>query len=329
MSGLGPRFENRLEKDGVPGVLKGGWRYLLRESVFAPALRSALGEPLHEQVSSVQFLGYWPRIRYPCSFNEKIMHRKLYTDEERFSVVADKWRVREYVENKVGDEILNEIYHVTDDPETIPFDSLPDRFVVKATHASGKNVLVTDKSGADPGRIKSICREWLDTEFGAQHKEYWYRRIDPNVIVENYITEPGREVPLDYKFLVFDGEVEYVDVEFDRFAGQKTRYFDREWRPQPFTDGYPLGPAIDEPDDLDEMIAISEKLADEFDFARVDLYNPREGEILFGEITLAPAVGWARFEPKAYDFVLGSHWKMDREQPPQLAHENRSTTSLG
>jgi len=90
-------------------------------------------------------LGYWPRVAYPQSFNEKIIHRKLYTQEPVYAQVADKWAVRAYVEEKVGDHVLNEVYHVTDDPSTIPFDSLPDKFVIKGTHGSGYVIVVEER----------------------------------------------------------------------------------------------------------------------------------------------------------------------------------------
>ena len=40
--------------------------------------------------------------------------------------LADKFAVRSYVESRVGSRILPELYDVTTDPATIPFDELPE-----------------------------------------------------------------------------------------------------------------------------------------------------------------------------------------------------------
>lgn len=307
---LWKRLKKRYKKEGSKAVIARGWRAFLRESPLAPPLRAVLGDAWHEKLAMAPVLGYWPRIRHPHSFNEKIMHRKVYTNDPLFSTVSDKYAVREYVTKKVGDDILNELYHVTDDPSTIPFESLPESFVIKITHGTSFNIIVRNKKKIDTDSIVTRCRNWMAKDFGREQKEYWYRDIEPRIIVENYIEEPNREVPLDYKFWVFNGQVEYIDVDFDRFSNQKIRFFDSEWNPQEFKIGYPLGPAIEAPNDLEEMLEIAETLGEDFEFARVDLYNPEDGKIIFGEITLAPSGGGAPFEPKDMDFILGEHWNM-------------------
>ena len=57
--------------------------------------------------------------------------------------------MRSYVEARLGPQILPKLYHLTDQPETIPFDNLPDKFVVKPTHGSGWVEIVTDKAALD------------------------------------------------------------------------------------------------------------------------------------------------------------------------------------
>jgi hypothetical protein len=258
---------------------------------------------------SFQAVGYWPQLRNPLSFNEKIMNRKLFTDERIFATLSDKWAVRDYVTDRVGSDVLNQVHHVTDDPGTMPFEALPDRFVIKATHGSGLNVIVDDKQQADIDSIESRCENLLATEYGSDIKEYWCDEIEPRIIVEEFIGSVEDGVPLDFKFYVFHGSVECVYVDHGRFTPNHTRrFYDRRWNPQDFTKKFPLGPVIDEPHDLDDMIAIAEALGDGFGFVRVDLYNPQKGEVLFGEITLAPGSGHTGFEPVERDFDLGSYW---------------------
>ena len=229
-----------------------------------------------------------------------------------YAQVADKWAVRAYVEEKVGDHVLNEVYHVTDDPSTIPFDSLPDEFVIKGTHGSGYVIVVEDKTARDFESIRSECREWLSERFGATVNEYWYDEFEPRIMVEKYIDVEAGTAPLDYKFYVFDGRVEYVHVDFGRFSHHTRRFYDRDWTSMDFERAYPLGPDVPEPERLDEMIELAEDIGEDFDFVRIDLFNPEGEEIVFGEMTLAPGAGQGRFEPTRYDFELGSHWKIEQ-----------------
>lgn len=284
------------------------WIEAVQESPISDLISSGLDPIHHRKIVMAPVVGYWPQIRNPRSFNEKIQHRLLLTDDELFTKVADKWKVREYVREKVGDDILNQIYHVTDNPSTIPFEDLPSKFVVKATHGTSWNIVVTDKSEEDFESIKKKCRKWLSHRFGEGTAEYWYPRIEPKIIVEKYIDVEDRKVPLDYKFFVFDGDAKFVHVDLDRMTQHKRRFYEVPWEPMEFTFKYPMARKIEAPPRLNEMIGIAEKLGDDFDFVRVDLYNPSEDVILFGEMTLAPEAGKGRFSPVDWDFKMGSYW---------------------
>lgn len=295
-------------EDGLSTLLDKTGEYLLRDGSVAPSLRSVLGEELHLKLYSYQKLGYWPHVREPRTYNEKILHRKLHTDDERFPVMEDKYRVRDYVETKVGDEILPELYHVTDDPATIPFDALPEEYVVKPTHSSGAVLLVDGDREVDRRSVEAECERWLNTTHGQLVGEYWYDQIPPRIVVEEYLSDVDSGPAPDFKFHVFHGRVEYVHVDLGRFSDLRRRFFDRNWNPQEFTTDAPLGPVVEEPESLDRMIAIAEALGGGFDYIRVDLYQPNENEVVFGELTVAPGSGVTPFDPRRYDFELGSLW---------------------
>ncbi|MDB9281520.1 ATP-grasp fold amidoligase family protein [Halorubrum ezzemoulense] len=294
---------------GIGPTARHSLRYTLQSPLY-PILSRVLPESLYEKVVAYPVLGYWPDIRDPETFNEKLIYRKLFTDNSLYTTVSDKVRVREYVRKKVGEEILTDVYQVTTDPSSLEFESFPDQFVIKPNHASGEVILVDETTQVEPATVQSQCETWLETTYKVTEREYWYRDIEPQILVEEYIKQSDREVPLDFKFWVFNGEVEYIDVDFDRFDDHQIRFFDRSWEPMDFQIGYPLGPAIEPPPDLERMIQIAEKLAEDFDFARIDLYNPSQGEILFGEITLTPSAGWARFDPIEFDYHFGDLWDM-------------------
>lgn len=316
-------------EQGLRAVIEGSWIYALQHSRFAPAIESLLGEPLCEQLIAFPALGYWPRVRYPYSLNEKIIHRKLFTNEPLYATVSDKWAVREYVEAKVGEDVLKEVYHVTDDPATIPFTELPERFVLKPTHGAGWVTVIDDRDEAAFASIREECREWLTESFGAETNEYWYREIEPRIIVEEYIDDGGRAAPLDYKFHVFGGRAEFLEVHFDRFGNHSERLYDRNWEPVSFKYKYPKGPDIEKPDRFDEMLNVAEAIGEDFEYARVDLFNPGGKRVLFGEVTLAPGAGQLGIRPKRYDFELGSYWSDSRDGEERRRRNAPTDTTSG
>lgn len=283
-------------------------QFLLVGSPVSLYVKALLGDHLHQQLFAWNRLGYWPQIRDPTTFNEKLLHRKVYTDDDRFARVEDKYAVREYVADRVGEDLLPELYCVTDNPTEIPFDELPEEYVIKPTHMSGPVVLVGADETLDRGRVKAQCRGWLDREYGGLKGEYWYSDIEPRIIVEERLRDEERDVPLDFKLFVFHGRVEYIEVDFDRFDEHTRRFYDREWNPQPFTTKFPFGPDIDAPEQLDEMIAVAEALAEPFDFIRVDLYELDSSDVYFGEMTAAHGTGSEQFYPPEYDRKVGDHW---------------------
>ena len=305
------RLEIWWQDEGVIGIAKALWVAAIYLTPCYGVCERVLGDELHEQCVRAPRLGYWPTISEPQTFNEKLLHRKLHTDDPLFSVVSDKWEARRYVEECLGPGILNEVYHHTSDAQTIPFDDLPERYVVKANHGCGWNIFVENNGAADREQIRSECERWLNRTYGGRKREYWYEDIEPTILVERYIESDRSSVPRDYKFFVFDGRVEYIEVDFDRFSDHTRRFFDREWSPQEFRLEFPLGPIADPPPDLEEMIHVAETLGEPFDAIRVDLYNPRPGSVVFGEITVAHGAGGEKFIPDEVDHEFGAYWPMD------------------
>jgi len=287
---------------------KDAWKYIFIYSPIAPLVKTILPKVLHQKLLVYPEIGYWPDIQNPNSFNEKLLHRKLFTNNSRFSTVEDKYQVRTYVADRVGDEILPDLYYVTEDPSTIPFESLPDTFVIKPSHLSGPIHIVDDKRSVDYESIKESCDEWLEQRHGTIRGEYWYEEIEPKILIEERLRDAKHDIPLDFKFFVFHGRVEYIEVDIDRFENHTRRFYDREWNPQEFGVKYPVGRIVDEPEQLEKMICIAECLAADFDFIRVDLYQPNGERVIFGELTVAHGSGEERFSPQEYDFKLGELW---------------------
>lgn len=302
------RLQLWYEDEGLIALPKAAWMVVVYQSPAYHLLERVFGSVTHEKMIRAPRLGYWPKIEDPRSFNEKLLHRKLFTDDERFAMVADKWRVRDYVADRVGEDVLTEVYHVTEDPESIPFDTLPDRYVIKANMGCGSNIIVDDDHSMSSEEIIATCTQWLDSPHGIRQREYWYEQIEPKIIVEEFIESDYQSVPRDYKFFVFHGNVEYIETDVNRFTDHKRRFYDSEWNPYEFTLEYPLAPSIDRPANLERMITVAEALSAGFDHIRIDLYNPQPGTIRFGEMTVAHGSGIEKFDPEEWDFTFGEHW---------------------
>lgn len=297
-----------IRKVGFSGLCKEAWLTIVIRGPLYPLLSSVFDRVTHEKIAQAPCVGYWPRLEHPRTFNEKISHRKLFSDERLYTMVSDKHTARGYVKSKTNGDLLNKLYFVSNDPSEIPFESLPQDFVVKSTHGSGHVRIVDDKEKEDYADIRVECQKWLTQDFGKRNGEYWYTNIEPKIIVEERMQVADREVPLDYKVFVFNGTAKYIQVNIGRFSDLTERFYDTDWSPMEFTHAYEKGPTVEEPENLDELLEAAEKIGSDFDFARIDLYDTDKG-IRFGEITLAPGSGYLWFRPNEWDFRLGSLWR--------------------
>ncbi|MDB2226202.1 ATP-grasp fold amidoligase family protein [Halorubrum ezzemoulense] len=301
------RAYKTLQKTGFRGLCKESWLFIWRNPPLSRIASTLFGEVTHEKIIQSGSLGYWPQIKEPRTFNEKIAYRKLFTDKDIFSTISDKYAVRDYVREKASGDILNDLYYVTDNPSSIPFDSLPTEFVIKSTHGSGHIMIIEDKHKWSNENIISKCETWLETEYGENTREYWYQDIEPRIVIERRIPSDDYISPADFKLMVFNGDVEFIQVNTNRHSDLKERFYDSTWTPMEFTHAYEKGPVIEKPSKLDEMIDVAESLGEDFDFVRVDLYQSNN-KVIFGEITPAPGAGHLWFTPKKYDYKLGELW---------------------
>lgn len=253
--------------------------------------------------------GRLPRLLPPRRFTEKVLWRCMFADPAVFGPLADKWAVRAYVESRIGAGYLSRCLWLGDDPAGIPFDSLPERFVEKATHGSGMGRIVRDKAALDRDELVAACRQWLGCNYYRVGCELHYRDIPPRIMVEEFIDDGAGFSPRDFKFFVFDGEVAFVQIDVDRFTGHRQRQYDANWLPQLFRFQFdPILEDVPRPRRLDEMIAVARALGRGWSFVRVDLYETPD-RVVFGEMTMTPLAGQNRFNPDEYDLQYGRMWK--------------------
>ena len=261
-------------------------------------------------------LGYPLNLKNPKSYNQKIFWKKIYDRNPLLPVTADKYQVRSYIKEILGEEkakeLLIPLFYVTDKPETIPFEKLPSAFIVKPNHASGRYIIVKDGK-FNKEKIIDTCRRWLVTPYGLDKLEWSYRSINRKIVIEALLKEDNGTSPKEFKFHMFHGKCKAVRVIFDRMNHISGSYFDEKWHFLPVKKPtHPQGRKIEKPENYERMLELAEKFAENFDYVRVDLYNIN-GKIYFGELTHYPASGIAIFEPISFDFELGQHWKIKTE----------------
>lgn len=243
------------------------------------------------------------------SFNEKLQWLKLHDRRQEYIMMVDKYQVRDYIAQAIGEEYLIPLLGVWDDPEEIDFDALPQQFVLKCNHNSGLGMCICkDKSTLDIPRVKKELKRGLRENYYLTGREWPYKDVPRKIICEKYMTDGKTEGLTDYKFYCFDGQVKAVMLATNRFVKGKTRfdYFDQDFYHLPFTWGLPnseIPPS--KPDEFEKMLEIAETLSKGIPHVRVDLYLS-DGHIYFGELTFFDGCGFEKIEPVEWDYQLGS-----------------------
>lgn len=244
------------------------------------------------------------------TFNQKIQYRKLYPQNELYSNCTDKYLVREYVKGKIGEKYLTKLYLVTDKLTKEQWEKLPNSFVIKANHDSGTVKIIRDKSEiTNPMEIIKEMNLSLKINFGWYKLEKHYIPIKPRLIVEELLTNENGEILKDYKFHIFKDKI-IIQVDADRFIEHKRNFYDENMNRLNFqiTSSFKNFDEEIKINDLDEMKNIAKKLASDFDYVRVDLYEI-EGRIYFGELTFTHGGGLEDIKPLEWDYKLGEYWK--------------------
>lgn len=240
----------------------------------------------------------------PQTYSEKLNWLKIYDRNPLYTKLVDKYEVRDYVKEKIGEEYLFPLLGVWDKFEDIDFDKLPNRFVLKCTHDFGSVVIVNDKANFDKEAAKKTINSELKYNFFYRGREWAYKNVKPRIIAEENM-QTGDTRLVDYKFFCFAGKVKYMFIATGRGTDLRFDFFDREYNHLPVTNGVPNADVIPEkPEHYDEMVRIAEKLAEDINNVRVDLYN-LDGKIYFSELTFYHNGGMVAFEPYEIDKMLG------------------------
>lgn len=259
----------------------------------------------------------------PRTFNQKLQWLKLFNEDPLITKCAGKDTAKVYVAERLGAEYVVPNIGVYDSVDDIPFESLPDAFVLKVNWGSGQNIIVRDKCAADISGIKRKLSTWMRPE----SNHYWfsfefsYRDVVPKIVCEPYLGELDANLTV-YKVFNFKGEPYLIQTIYDDRTEKETiNYYDLRWNRLAFRQNFPNNMHdFPKPERLDEMIVCARKLAEPFPyFVRTDFYVVNE-KVLFSEFTFYSDNGMAPFLPKHWDRLLGDKIEL----PTNLAVVNGS-----
>lgn len=224
----------------------------------------------------------------PHDLNEKFMWLKLniYNYHPLVALCADKYAVREYVQQKGCPELLNEIYGVWESADEIDFDMLPDKFAIKCNHGSGYNLICKDKENFDTKQARETLDSWMKSDFWRRSAELQYRYTPRRIFSEKYLESEDHTLP-DYKVMCFYGEPQYILYCDGREKDLRYINYSLDWEELPYNSGK-YGDVIPRPEMLEQMLAYAKVLSKDFPAVRVDFYEYK-GKLILGELTFTPA----------------------------------------
>ena len=260
------------------------------------------------------------------TLNEKIIWASMFDATEQKALLADKYTVREYVADKIGQQYLIKLLGCWDTINAVDLTSMPEKFVLKHSEGSGKVYLVPSKKQINWSEVNNVLHQWCVNEFWTQHLEMQYKNSVRKFIAEEYVN-----TKIEYKLWIFAGKCKFIKIEImNEFASngkptnQTGKYFLPDWTPADFkTVGAEPTTDIPKPTKLSELIQIAEKLAEPFNFVRVDFFETTDGDLKFGEMTFSPAAGAVHFVPEDKDIEFGKLFQMPPRDENGFAVHNK------
>lgn len=250
--------------------------------------------------------GFNLNLRNPKTYTEKLQWLKLYDRKPLYTTLVDKFAVKKYVAEKLGEEYIIPLIGVWDDVNDIDFDALPDQFVMKCTHDSGGLEICKDKATFDFDAAKRRIDKILKNNFYWVSREWPYKNVPPRVIIEKYMQDSETGELRDYKFFTFNGVPKVMYIATGRGTGETYGdFFDMDFNHLDMAIDHKTAPVIPQkPHNFEEMKNAAQKLAEGIPQVRVDFYEI-DGKVYFGEMTFFHCGGFERFHPESLDAIWG------------------------
>lgn len=249
-------------------------------------------------------------LRNPVTYTEKLQWLKLHDRRPVYTTLVDKYEVKKFVAEKLGEEHVIPLLGVWDSAEDIPFDLLPNQFVLKCTHDSGGLQICRDKSSFDFNAAKKKIQDVLKVNYYWASREWPYKNVKPRVIAEQYMEDAETGETRDYKFFTFNGEPKVMYIATGRGSGETYGdFFDMDFNHLELDIDHRNAPVCPEkPDCFEEMKKAAAVLAKGTPQVRVDFYVIN-GQYYFGEMTFFHCGGFVNLKPDSWNKVFGD-WIM-------------------
>ena len=281
-----------------------------------------LSQKFYEEV------GYFPNLKNPKSFNEKINWLKLNYYNPLEDICIDKYTMKEYIKAKLGKGYIIPTLGIYEDVNDIDFDNLPNSFVIKVTTSgSGEGVeIVKNKNKINIDKLKykfnNLLQEWNTIYYYCLSRGY--KNIKPRILIEKYVEQRNKQL-YDYKVFCFNGEPKFVYVATDHFPGQisKISFYSLDWKRLDisYNNHSQVNITILKPKHYKEMLEFSKILSKEFPFVRIDFYET-DDNLYIGELTFTPGGGFGKYEPSEWDYKIGEYLDLNKIEKEFLNVQN-------
>ncbi len=244
-------------------------------------------------------------LKNPIGFNEKLNWLKVNDVHLEYTNHVDKIKVRDIINEKLGEDICFPLLGAWEKYEDIDFDTLPEKFVLKCNHDSGSVKIVKDKSTINHEEFAKFFKSRLKMNPYAIGREYPYKDVKPMIMAEKYMVPEGASDIEDYKFFCFNGKPEIMFIATERSIDCKFDFFDMDFNHLDIETIHPQsGKEIAKPALFQQMKEVATKLSAGMKFVRIDLYEI-DGKIYFGEFTFFHGGGFWLFTPDEWEKKLG------------------------
>jgi len=261
-------------------------------------------------------LGKDLNLENPTTFNEKLQWLKIHNQKDEYTIMVDKYKVREYIAEKIGEQYLIPLLGVWDKSSDIDFENLPDEFVLKCNHNSGLGMCICkDKSKLSIEEVKAELEKGLQQDYYLTCREWPYKNVERKIVCEAFMHDDTSKELKDYKVFNFNGQPKVILVCQDRFTNMTEDFFDEHWNHLDIARvAHPNATKeIEKPEKLEEILELSRILSKDIPFLRTDFYIIND-QIYFGELTFYPAGGFEPFVPEKVDDLLGSWIQLPLEK---------------
>ena len=273
-----------------------GWSMKRVAQYCSVPIQRLAGDKLYLKTLFKQKMGYKLDLNNPQTFSEKLQWLKLNDRKPLYTQLVDKYEVKKYIAQKIGEEYVIPTLGVYKKFDDIDFEKLPKQFVIKCTHDSGGLVICKNKDKLDIEAARKIIQKALKRNYFWYGREWPYKNVKPRIIVEQYMEDAETHDLKDYKFFTFSGEIGCVLVDLDRFTNHTRAVYNRNWERMPFTETFPTDYNVEQkcPKNFDKMVALVEKIAETMGnppHARIDLYTVGGGVYMSVRLLFSMGVG--------------------------------------